>query len=330
MAGWGGLMLHVYDFKDGNLLKRDGVAAANKSSIWFDLVNPTAEEEAWVEAAIGVDVPTRAETREIEASSRFYEDGGAAVMTAFVLHNSEDAVPPSGTLTFILSGDRLTTVRYTEPKSFSLFATRAEKGAMPCGTGPAIMIGLIETVIQRLADLIERIQDEADTLAHGIFNSKGTRRNSSRRLEVMLRSTGKEGDAVARALESASSFERLLNYFRSVTLEKGGDTRIIQRIETAQKDIQSLNEHCRFLTTRLSFLLEATLGMISTEQNQIIKLFSVMAVMLMPPTLVASVYGMNFKHMPELEWPWGYPIALGLMIVSAVIPFIYFKRKGWL
>jgi magnesium transporter len=201
---------------------------------------------------------------------------------------------------------------------------------IPCGSGAAILIGLLETFINRTADAIERVQDSVEKLTHNVFNLNTARRDSSRRLDVLLKQTGKEGDLVARVLESATSLDRTLHFFRDAARERGFDAKIIQRIDVAQRDIHSLMEHSRFLTNRIGFLLEATLGMISTEQNQIIKLFSVMAVMLMPPTLVASIYGMNFKHMPELEWAYGYPLAIGAMVLAAVIPYIYFRRKGWL
>ncbi len=251
-------------------------------------------------------------------------------MTAFIVHNIEDPIPTSSTVTFILKDNKLITVRYVEPKSFRMLAARAERGAVACNSGAALMIGLLETFIQRTADLIERIQDEVDKLTHNVFNLKSARRDASRRLDVLLRQTGKEGDLVSRVLESSTSLDRTLHFFRDTARERNVDTRVMQRIDIAQRDILSLMEHTRFLTNRIGFLLEATLGMISTEQNQIIKLFSVMAVMLMPPTLVASIYGMNFRHMPELEWTWGYPLALGLMVLAAVIPYVYFRRKGWL
>ena len=129
--------------------------------------------------------------------------------------------------------------------------------------------------------------------------------------------------------DSAFSLDRLLTYFSHVLKERGNEAPLLHRIEIAQRDVHSLMEHMRFLTGRIAFLLDATLGMINIEQNTIIKIFSIASVALMPPTLIASIYGMNFKHMPELAWPWGYPMAVSLMIVSAVVPFVYFRRKGW-
>ncbi len=169
-----------------------------------------------------------------------------------------------------------------------------------------------------------------DKIASGIFDIDGRRRKGANKLDALLKETGTEGDIVSRAREAATSLDRVLHFFKSTAIERNCDAKVLQRIDMAEKDIASLTEHMRFLSERIGFLLNANLGLISNEQNQIIKLFSVMAVMLMPPTLVASIYGMNFKHMPELEWIDGYPIALGLMVLSAIIPFFYFRRKGWL
>ena len=219
-------------------------------------------------------------------------------------------MPQTTAITFILAGKRLVTVRYAEPRAFPLFLQRVEKGDLPCAAAAAIMIGLIEAIIHREADLIERIQDDVDRTAPTIFEIKGGQQTRTRRLDVILKTVGKQGDINARAQESALSIDRVLTYFAHAARERKDDPSILTRIEVAHRDVSSLMEHMRFLSSRIAFLLDATLGMISTEQNQIIKLFSVAAVMLMPPTLIASIYGMNFKHMPELEWPFGYPMAL--------------------
>lgn len=323
-------MITVYDCRNGQLVRQPEGFTLGAESVWIDLLNPTAEDETLIERALGVDIPTKDEVREIEASSRFYEEDGATFMTTFIVHFPDNTTPATSTVTFVLKDHRLVTVRYVEPRAFPMFIARAEKGGVACTTGGALMMGLIETLIMRTADVIERIQDDVDKLTQNVFNLNAARRDSSRRLDVLLKQTGKEGDLVSRVLESATSLDRTMHFFRDAARERAFDPRVLSRIDVAQRDIQSLMEHTRFLTNRISFLLEATLGMISTEQNQIIKLFSVMAVMLMPPTLVASIYGMNFRHMPELEWPYGYPLALGAMVLAAVIPYLYFRRKGWL
>ncbi len=325
-------MLTVYD-KPANgtgLNGREGAQNIGTATVWIDLINPSIEEDDAVEAALGISIPTRAEMREIESSSRLYVENGATYMTAFVISDIGAHFPQTSTVTFILAKHRLVTVRYAEPKAFSLFLSRVNKGMSSCSAGEEVLIGLVETLISDTADLIERVQDQVEKLTAQLFQVKGGQVTRDRRLDVVLRATGKEGDKVASAQEGSLSLERLLNFFRDTVRHNGGDAQIMERSGAALTDIASLNDHMGFLTDRTSFLLQATLGMINIEQNQVIKLFSVMAVMLMPPTLVASIYGMNFRHMPELDWAWGYPAALVLMVVSAAIPFVYFRRKGWL
>ena len=252
-------------------------------------------------------------------------------MTTYIMYGVEQANPGSSNLTFILSGKRLVTVRYCEPKAFPFFLQRVERGEARCTSGPSIMIGLLETLLHRKADLIERIQDEVDKMAQSLFKLNGTRSAKPNvNFGDVLKGNGRGADIIARAQESAVSIDRALTFFASAVKDRTDEADLPGRIDAARHDNTSLMEHMKFLQGRTNFLLDATLGMINTEQNQIIKLFSVMSVMLMPPTLVASVYGMNFKTMPELEWRLGYPWALGLMLISAVIPFIYFRRRGWL
>ena len=323
-------MLTIYDSSGKGLRLHDRAEPMTGSTIWIDLLQPTAEEDKFVEELLGIDIPTRAEMREIEPSNRFYQEKGAYFMTSSIVYNVEEPVPKSTPVTFILAGDRLVTVRYAEPKAFPLYMQRVDKGDAPCATGAFIMTGLIEALIHRMADLIERIQDDVDKIAQSVFDVRGGAQTRNRRLDVLLKGTGKAGDITARAEESATSVNRLLHFFVHATHERGDDPRVRQRIKAAQRDITSLLDHTRFLSGRIAFLLDATLGSISNEQNQIIKLFSVMAVVLLPPTLIASIYGMNFHHMPELDWDLGYPWALLLMFIVAIVPVIYFRRKGWL
>ncbi len=325
-------MLTIYDAASAcpGLTARSGMASVTASTLWLDLLDPTPEEDKYVEQALGISVPTRAEMREIEASNRLYVENGACFMTAFVIYAIEQAIPRGSSITFILAGDRLVTVRYAEPKAFPMFLARAEKGDTTCTTAIDILLGLVESLVHRQADLIERIQDDVDRLAPAIFEIKGGQQTRGKRLDVLLRTIGKEGDITARVQESAFSLNRMLAFLTGVLREKGAESRSSKRIKSAQRDIDSLLDNMRFLSTRLEFLLEATLGMINIEQNQIIKLFSVAAVVFLPPTLIASIYGMNFKNMPELEWFWGYPLALVAMVLAAILPYLFFRRKGWL
>jgi len=322
-------MMTIYE-SDGKALRpHPSDAPLTGNCVWIDLLQPTTEEDRFVEEAMGIDIPSRAEMREIEPSNRFYQERGAYFMTASIVYSVETPMPKTTPVTFILAGDRLVTVRYAEPRAFPLFMQRVEKGDATCTTGAFIMAGLIDAIVHRMADLIERIQDEVERLAQSVFDLRGGQQTRNRRLDVVLKRIGKAGDITARAEDSAASLSRLLLYFTQATQDRDDDPRIRQRIKGALRDINSLLDHTKFLSQRIGFILDATLGMISNEQNQIIKLFSVMAVILLPPTLVASVYGMNFKHMPELEWTFGYPWALGLMVLAAIGPLIYFRRKGW-
>src|SRR5262245_47435735 len=324
-------MLTVYDVAEGALKTRD-VSAISKAAVWIDLLNPTKDEERLVEQTLSISIPTREEMREIEASSRLYFEGGAYYMTAIVLHQPDPQLePPIATpVTFVLSGNHLVTVRYADPRAFPIFVTRAQKKDAACMSGGAVLVGLLEAIIDREADRVERIQGEVDTLAQTIFGGKGGERTRTRRFDINIRGIGHEGELTSRSRESLLTLDRLLTFLAHAMSERGDEKALRARVKTAARDVQSLADHVGYLSTKINFLLHAHLRMVQNEQNTIIKIFSVLAVALMPPTLVGTIYGMNFKHIPELEWLWGYPFALLLMVVSALLPWLYFKRKGWL
>jgi magnesium transporter len=323
-------MLTVYDSARGTLLRREN-ASVDTEAVWIDLLNPTKEEDLQVERALGLSVPTREEMAEIEASSRLYHESGAHYMTAVVLHQRDSEPSVATPVTFIIAGNRLVTVRYEEPRAFKMFLGRAQKSDTACGSGVAVMVGLLEAIIDREADRVERIQGDVDKLSQNIFETKDDRtRTRTRRFDVTIKLIGREGELTSRSRESLLSLHRLLTYLAHAMSERGDDKALRARVKTADRDVQSLADHIGYLSTKITFLLDATLGMINTEQNKIIKIFSVLAVALMPPTLVGTIYGMNFRHIPELEWIWGYPFALALMVFSAVLPWWFFKRQGWL
>jgi magnesium transporter len=253
-------------------------------------------------------------------------------MTAVAQLDSDE--PKTTPITFVLKNDVLVTVRYEEPKAFKIFAARAERtGATSCGGGEEIMLGLVETLIGRMADTLERVGRDLEQLSREIFRrkSKNGKSDASRDFQLVIERLGAEGDLLAMVRESLVSLNRMLAY-HTVT----GKASNIHNKDAAAwvadltRDATALSDHASYLTNKINFLLDATLGLINLEQNQIIKLFSIAAVVLLPPTLVATVYGMNFKSMPELEWPFGYPFALSLMLLTAVIPFLWFRRRRWL
>ena len=322
-------MLTIYQVEGQSLVRRDPSDNC-QAAVWIDLVNPTSEEERGIEKMVGLQVPTREEMSEIEVSSRLYQEKGAYFMTATILYHVDLPDPQATAITFMLTDKQLITVRYAEPRSFQLFLSRAQKGDIGCHTAMAVLLGLLEAIIDREADLVERLQAETEKLAQLIFDIRGGSRSRTARFDVLLRQIGRVGEITARLRESLLSIGRLLTYLYQVAQQRNEADALRQRIRTEDKDVQALSDHATYLNARITFMLDASLGMVSIEQNQIIKLFSVVAVILLPPTLVASIYGMNFRNMPELDWFWGYPMAIGLMVISALLPYLYFRRKGWL
>jgi len=297
--------------------------------LWADLYEPTHEEERAIEALLTVDVPTRDEMKEIETSNRLYEEGGAVYMTATVGSRLDTEKPESTAITFILADNRLITNRYADPTPVKRFMSHVERSPAACTSSATLLAGLLEAFTERMADLLERVQTELDAVSLTIFPRENGESPSNRDLQGMIQKIGKNGDLISKARESLVSFQRLLMYVQqatNVTLSKDQ----VGRFKSTLRDVQSLSDHAGFLGGKIQFLLDAVLGLINLEQNNIIKIFSVVAVMFLPPTLIASIYGMNFHFMPELDKHWGYPMALVAMVASAVVPYLYFRRKGWL
>jgi magnesium transporter len=334
-------MLSAYGTENDCLVVHpaDAVGAHINDAVWIDLVEPSYEEEKAVEAALQIDIPTRGELEEIEASSRAYQEDGAAFMTANLIRRGDEDRPESSPVTFIIKGNQLITIRYHHPQAFPVYIKQAMKPQPTAMTGWGVLISLLEAVVDRAADHLERVGAIVDDTSKQVFDTSFVQRRDRRRrkrpknLEELLGKVGEEGDFTSKMRESLVSIGRMVAYMQAIidTMKLSKDMRENRaRIKILQRDIISLTDHSSFLSGKISFLLDAVLGMISIEQNGIIKIFSVAAVVFLPPTLVASIYGMNFKYMPELDWEYGYPWAIGLMILSAILPFIYFKRKGWL
>jgi magnesium transporter len=299
-------------------------------AVWIDLVAPTAEEDRIVEQAIGVMVPTREEMAEIEISSRLYIENGARYMTATLLFNTETEKPGTTAITFIIAGNRLVTVRYDEPKPFTYLAGKLSKACAANTTGSSIMVELLDAIIDRVADILEKLAAEVDKVSGRVFERNAARDDPNQRYQAILRTIGRKGDLLSKARESLVSLNRLVLFFTNEAEAVGLPKDQRTHLKSVARDISSLTDHAHFLANKITFLLDATLGMVSLQQNNVIKLFSVMAVTLMPPTLIASIYGMNFKHMPELDLVYGYPLALVAMIFAAIGPYLFFKWKRWL
>jgi len=322
-------MLSVY-VPHGACLERVPVVSGDQvpeSAIWFDLSYPSHQEDKLVENAVGISVPTREEMQEIEVTSRLYVENGARYMTATLMCQSDTDTPKTTAVTFILSGHRLITVRYDEPRPFMIVGTKLARVCPAGANGEAVLMELLDAVIDRAADILERIGVEVDHISHGIFEPEA---DQTRSHQEILKAIGRKGDLTSKVRESLVSIGRVLLYLANEadSMRWAKETR--SQLRGMQRDVQSLSDHATYLSSKITFLLDAMLGVVSIEQNNIIKLFSIAAVVLMPPTLVASIYGMNFKHMPELEWQYGYPIAIVLMLIAAALPYLFFKWKNWL
>jgi magnesium transporter len=313
--------LRRIDNLDGSTLPADAV--------WVDLVRPTPGEDKLIEKLIGVEIPTREEMQEIEISSRLYIEHGARYMTATLMCQS-DTAPRTTAVTFILANHRLVTVRYDDPRPFAIVDHKLSRSCAPQISGEMVLMELLDAVIDRCADILERAGADVDQVSHDIFEPESERHGHARVYSDILIAIGRKGDLTSKVRESLVSIGRLLLYLANEADSMRWAKEPKAQLKGMQRDVQSLSDHASYLNSKIQFLLDAMLGVVSLEQNNIIKIFSVMAVVLMPPTLIASIYGMNFKAMPELEWPYGYPLAVVLMLVAAALPYLYFKWKKWL
>jgi magnesium transporter len=314
------------------LLERNTDAPLPEEALWLDLLEPTIEEERLVEQRLGLDIPTREEMREIESSSRLYEEAGALYLTATVVTKLDSNLPENAQITFILKGSRLVTNRYVDPLPFRRFVMHTERHPQSNTSAESVLAGLLESIINRIADVIERVGADMDGASAEIFNHRrltaGRPKRTQRDFRKLLERIGQSGELIAKARESLASLSRLLAFVQQSTIPMPQDVRT--RLRTLSKDVVAMSDHASFLGTNLNFILDATLGMINIDQNNILKIFSVVTVFLLPPSVIGAIFGMNFAHIPTLQEPWGFWGALLLMALSSVIPYLWFRQRGWL
>ena len=299
---------------------------------WIDLEEPTHEEEELVERCVGLNIPTEDEMAEIEPSSRLYERDGALYMTASVLCGVEDGTPASTPMGFVLTDNRMVTIRYATPKPVRAFAEHVRREPDLARDAPTVLVRLLDAIIDRMADELEKIGAETEHLSSEIFRKDAEeRRIPAEKLTRLLTSIGRTQILLTKVRYTAVSTNRMLSFLagsKRMHEPESADAR--HHLASLTTDVTSLSEHASFLTDNLTFLLDASLGLISIEQNAAMKLFSWAALVFLPPTLIAGIYGMNFHHFPELGFRYGYPMALALMLASAVLPLWYLKRRGWI
>lgn len=321
-------MINYYLIEDGRLRQQQAqdLAEIPPGVIWIDLLHPTREEERFVEKKLEMEIPTREEMVEIEESSRFYESGGSLFMTASLVSGISQQSPSIAEVTFVLSKRWLVTVRYAELSAFRTFTGKSVRQPELHRSSDMIFASLIEGVVDRIADVLEMLQQQQNSLSTAIFSEKPEDKTD---LQKVVKHLGRHNALQAKLNESLLSISRQISFVRQAGEGWLGEP-ARGWLKTSERDVRSLGEYQAKMSDESSFLLEATLGLINIEQNSIIKVFSIAAVLFLPPTLVGTVYGMNFRHMPELEWYYGYPLALGLMVGSAALSHAWFKFKGWL
>jgi magnesium transporter len=325
-------MITAYATRGARLEKLDLDQRHLSQALWIDLEAPTDAEEDAVEAALGLDIPTREDMQEIEVSSRIYREGGVLFLTAQVIASPEAREAEIGPVTFAVLPDRLVSVHYHHPRSLSYFADWAARHDTVLETGLDALLGLLEAVVDRLADILEAEARQHELLSRAIFAAHRPS-GKAETLQAVVQRIGRAEAMNGKVNESLATILRLLTYLTATPEAAEGPCLQPRQLPMALaqlQDLRSLREVAQAQSDKVRFLLDATLGVINIRQSDVIKIFSVVAFVFLPPTLIASIYGMNFKHMPELEWPWGYPMAVGLMVVSALVPYFIFKWKKWL
>jgi magnesium transporter len=324
-------MLKVYqqqnDGLKGSILS--GADPIPDGAIWIDLFDPTDGERSRVNAVLGVEMPTRADMEEIEISSRLYQENGGIFLTALILSNAETENPVADVVSFILTRGKLVTVRYIDPQPFKTFAARCDRGTPIAPRGDMVLISLLDVIVDRMADVLEHAVSEIEVISKDIFQPPRGKSMQSADFQSVLRRLGRKHDLTGKMRESLLSFSRVLS-FLGPAMEGMPNKDVTAHLKTLTRDVQSLQDHTSFLGGKLNYLLDATLGLINIDQNNIIKIMSVASIVFLPPTLFASIWGMNFHFMPELGAEIGYPVALLIIVISGILPYAFFKRRGWL
>jgi magnesium transporter len=325
-------MITAYAMNGARLERLDLTDRHLSEAVWIDLESPTEAEEDAVEAALGIDIPTREDMQEIEVSSRIYREGGGLFLTVQVIASPDAREAEIGPVTFAVLPDRLVTVHYHHPRSLSYFADWAARHDMALETGLDALMGVLEAIVDRLADILEGEARSHEALSKAIFAAHRPS-GKAETLQAVLQRIGRAEAMNSKVNESLATVLRLLTYLTATPEAAGGPCLLARQMPVALaqlQDLRSLREVAVAQSEKVRFLLDATLGVINIRQSDVIKIFSVVAFVFLPPTLIASIYGMNFNHMPELDWTWGYPMALGLMVLSALVPYVLFRWKKWL
>jgi len=318
---------------EGAALRRisDPSDAVLRDAVWIDLLTATEHESGRVTAATDLLLPTVAELSEIESSSRLTVTNGVLTLSMpLVSHLDGDPQPVPGG--FVLSKERLITMRFAVSVVFDRFASKEMQVGSPDRSGAHIFVGLLEAIVDRQADALELIRSDLDAISHRIFRdgiNAGGGKREDRMLREALASIGRNGDVISFIRDSQVSAGRIVPYVLSTAADWLPQD-LKPRLDTLRQDIASLNDFDTHLFEKIQFLLDATLGFINIAQNNVMKVLTVASVVGIPPVLVAGIYGMNFKSMPEYDWGWGYAYGLALIVLTALVPLAIFRWRNWI
>jgi len=304
------------------------------TAVWIDMTDPSPEEIAFVERTAKVHVPTRAELVEIETSSRLRTENGVLYLSTPMLFGAAAGEPRMTPLGFVVAKDRLVTVRFDPITVFETFKHQVGKPDTVHPSSAGAFVGLLEAIVDRFADHLEKVGTELDATSHRIFRADpaAARKRApgdDGSLREAIRAIGREGDFISKVRDALLGIGRIVPFVAT----RGADwlpPETQARLATLKQDIASLNDYDAYLSSKVQFLLDATLGLVNIDQNNIIKLLTIVTIVGIGPTLVASWYGMNFKTMPELEWSFGYPYAIALALVTGIAPLVWFRLRRWL
>jgi magnesium transporter len=317
-------MLSLYPSQD--------TASGGPPPVWIDLLDPTPSEIARAEAIVGAPLPNRASLSEIEMSSRLRRRDDVLIMstpTAMPGEGVQSALTPIG---FVLSAERLVTIRYARLPSVEALAENLAKRGEPPTKGVEVFTDLCDEIVDRIADALEHLAEELAELSVAAFHNDDrpghAAARANRTMRVQLRQVGRIGDRLSQIRDAILGLTRILAFTDQFGCD-GGDAAMKARLASLRQDLASLSDYDEHLANKVQFVLDAVVGLISIVQNDIFKVLTIFSIAGIPPTLIAGIYGMNFKFMPEYDWKFGYPYCLALIAFSTILPMIWFKVKGW-
>jgi len=327
-------MLNVFHCADGRVSRVTEVNsdAALRDAAWIDMQQPTQDEVERVHQATGLHIPTQAEVSEIESSSRLATRDNVLYLSMPLIAFRNDQASGVGA-GFVLSQQRLITVRFAPSRAFDHYIETLLRDGLPHGSAAHILIGLFEALIDRQADLLEQMRSDFETISHSIFalgrEETMGRKNEDAQLRQTLAELGRLGDLGSHVRETLVGTARIAPYIETMAADWIAKD-LLARLTTLRQDVGSLTDFATHLSDKQQFLLDATLGFINIAQNDVMKVMAIASVVGIPPVLIAGVYGMNFKYIPELNWQWGYAYSWAVIILSAVIPMAMFRWRKWI